>query len=189
MLLPGESVPAEGSTSSSSSSSSSTTSASHGLGTGAIAGIAVACVAFVAILIALFWTLGRNRIYQKWMFSEDGRTERTARWALFHSHGHGAPPNQKSELDSNTVSSAAHQSEHSHFSSPQPSHYSSPPISHRADSEAPDTRSMYGALALARGSGQWNWDAAQHPRNQRGPTELDSTSVSPPKYQLVRDYR
>ncbi|KAJ5772310.1 hypothetical protein N7520_002839, partial [Penicillium odoratum] len=183
MLLPGESMPAETSSSDSSSSSSSSGSRAHSLSTGAIAGIVVACVAFVGILIALFWTLGRNRIYQKWMSSEDGRTERTARWAFSHSHAKDAPPKQKSKLDNNTVGSMAARSEHSHFSSPQPSsyNYASQDLSHRVPSEVTNTtRSMYGALALQRGSGQWNWDAAQHPRNQRGPTELDATSASPP---------
>ncbi|KAJ6088536.1 hypothetical protein N7486_009797 [Penicillium sp. IBT 16267x] len=188
MLLPGESMPAETSTSGSYSGSSSSNSTQHGLSTGAIAGIAVSCVAFVAILIALFWTLGRNRIYQKWRSSEAGRSERTARWALFQSHGGDVPPTRKSELDSSTVSTAP-RSEHSHFSSPKPSHYTSPDTSNRVVSEVTDTRSMYGALALQRGSGQWNWDAAQHPRHQRGPSELDANSVSPPQYQLVRDYR
>ncbi|KAJ6003002.1 hypothetical protein N7451_005549, partial [Penicillium sp. IBT 35674x] len=172
MLLPGQSMPAETSTTGSSSSSSPSSSTEHGLGSGAIAGIAVACIAFVAILIALFWTLGRNRIYRKWRSSEVGRTERTAKWALFQSHNGGAAPTQQSELDSGTTYTAP-RSEHSHFSSPKPSHYSSPDASHQGVSEVTDTRSMYGALALQRGSGQWNWDS--HPRNQRGPSELDAT--------------
>ncbi|KAJ5663231.1 hypothetical protein N7507_003962 [Penicillium longicatenatum] len=188
MLLPGQSMPAESSDSGSSFSSSSSDSTEHGLSTGAIAGIAVACIAFVGILIALFWTLGRNRIYQKWRSSEVGRTERTARWALFQSHGTGDSPTQKSELDSSTVHTAP-RAEHNHFSSSKPSHYRAPDPDHREDSEATNTRSMYGALALQRGSGQWNWDAAQHPRNQRGPSELDATSLSPPQYQLIRDNR
>jgi len=179
-------MPAETSTSGSSSSSSSSSTTEHGLSTGAITGIAVACVAFVAILITLFWTMGRNRIYQKWRSSEVGRTERTAKWALFQSHNGGTPPTQKTELDSSTTHTAP-RSEHSHFSSSKPSRYSSPDTSHQGVSEVTDTRSMYGALALQRGSGQWNWDA--HPRNQRGPSELDVTSASPSQYQLVREYR
>lgn len=179
-------MPAETSSSGSSPSSTSSRSTETALSTGAIAGISVACIAFVTILIALFWTLGRNRIYQKWRSSEAGQTERTAKWALFHSHNDDAPPAHQSELDSSTAYTAP-RSEHSHFSSPKPSHYSSPDTSHQGASKVTDVRSMYGALALQRGSGQWNWDA--HPRNQRGPSELEATSASPPPKQLGRDYQ
>lgn len=102
MLVPGQSAPPEGEGSSPSgsddnkssddnNSSDENKSGGGGLSKGAIAGIAVACVVFVGILIALFFVLGRNRVYSQWMSSEDGRTERTARWAMFnhnqdHSH-------------------------------------------------------------------------------------------------------
>ncbi|KAJ5263362.1 hypothetical protein N7478_010967 [Penicillium angulare] len=192
MLLPGQSMPAEGSTSSSgSSSSSSTSSSSHGLGTGAIAGIAVACAAFVIILIALVWTLGRNRLYSKWMSSQDGRTERAARWTVFNSHPepepepqsqpqHQPPVAQKSELDSNT----------GYREPPYDSTYysgSDPSRDTASEGTGTNTSSMYGAFSLQRGSGQWNWDT--QPRSQRGPSELDATSVLPLKYPYERQYR
>jgi hypothetical protein len=86
MLVPGQSMPAEGGGNNSDSDSSSNTSSSgkHGLSKGAIAGIAVAGAVFLGILVALFFVLGRNRVYSQWMTSQDGRTERTARWALFN---------------------------------------------------------------------------------------------------------
>ncbi|KAJ5670574.1 uncharacterized protein N7477_005937 [Penicillium maclennaniae] len=118
MLVPGQSMPAEGSEGGASSTTSTTSSGittsaaatgggSHGLSTGALAGIVIASVAFVAILVALFFVLGRQRVYSQWMSSQDGRTERTARWAMFghgHGHGHGNPApsepySRKSELD------------------------------------------------------------------------------------------
>ncbi|KAJ5100600.1 hypothetical protein N7456_006652 [Penicillium angulare] len=198
MLVPGQSAPAETSTSGSGSgfsSSSSTSSSSHGLGTGAIAGIAVACAAFVIILIALFWTLGRNRVYSKWMSSQDGRNQRTARWAFFNSHPEPEPEPlpqsqsqsqqqppvaQKSELDGNTG-----------FREPQydSSHYtvSNPSYDPSSEGTGTNTSSMYGAFSLQRGSGQWNWDT--QPRSQRGPSELDATSVLPPKYPYERQSR
>ncbi|PYH94083.1 hypothetical protein BO71DRAFT_399131 [Aspergillus ellipticus CBS 707.79] len=93
MLVPGQSTPAEGYEPSSNSSSSNTSNnnnnnnnnnSSSGLSGGAIAGIVVGSVAFVAILGALFFLLGRNRVYSQWMMSSQdgsGRRERTARWA------------------------------------------------------------------------------------------------------------
>ncbi|RMJ26564.1 hypothetical protein PHISP_02556 [Aspergillus sp. HF37] len=102
MLVPGQSMPAEGQPDDSSPSNTSDASSpsataaqtspatatpspdNSGLSGGAIAGIVVGVVAFVAVLVALFFVLGRNRVYQKWMSSQDSRTERTARWALFN---------------------------------------------------------------------------------------------------------
>ncbi|KAL4805560.1 hypothetical protein BDV18DRAFT_161211 [Aspergillus unguis] len=99
MLLPGQSIPAEGDEpgsgttathsdpSNSSPSTASTSSPSH-LGGGAIAGIIVGSVAFVLILCGLLFLLGRNRVYKKWLYqSHEGSgassaKERTARWAL-----------------------------------------------------------------------------------------------------------
>ncbi|KAJ5171174.1 Cupredoxin [Penicillium coprophilum] len=117
MLVPGQPAPAEGSTGGSGSSDNKngddkSSDEKHGLSTGAIAGIAVAAVAFVGILVALFFVLGRNRVYSQWMSSQDGRTERTARWAMFN-HGDGgkseagsAVPTQKSgHIDMTAVSS------------------------------------------------------------------------------------
>ncbi|PWY92871.1 hypothetical protein BO70DRAFT_425522 [Aspergillus heteromorphus CBS 117.55] len=89
MLVPGQSPPAEGSvpgapttstsststsTSTGSSTSTSSPSASNSkptLSTGAIIGIALGSVAFLALLGALFFLLGRNRVYSQWE-GEDG---------------------------------------------------------------------------------------------------------------------
>ena len=73
-------------------------SGNKGLSGGVIAGIVIAAVCFVAVLVILFFVLGRNRVYSQWMSSQDGRTERTARWAMGNSFG--AP---KSEVESNTT--------------------------------------------------------------------------------------
>ncbi|QQK44443.1 Cupredoxin [Penicillium digitatum] len=108
MLVPGQPMPAEGDGSGSSSGNTSgdtsgddnSSSSKHGLSTGAIAGIAVAGVVFVAILLALFFVLGRNRVYSQWMSSEDGRTERTARWAMFnHGEPHGTGKSEAGSTD------------------------------------------------------------------------------------------
>ncbi|KAL4800536.1 hypothetical protein BDV19DRAFT_384349 [Aspergillus venezuelensis] len=99
MLLPGQSMPAEGnnagtgtsathaSDSSSStspkldtssphmsepSSLSSGSSSSSYLSSGAIAGIVIGAVAVVAILGVLLFLLGRNRVYRKWLSSSKG---------------------------------------------------------------------------------------------------------------------
>ncbi|KAE8398112.1 hypothetical protein BDV37DRAFT_276396 [Aspergillus pseudonomiae] len=95
-LEPWEHVPAEGETpnSSATSSPSPSSSGSH-LSGGAIAGIVVGAVAFIGLLVAFFFVMGRNQVYKKWMTSQDGTTERTARWALFNSHGE-----RKSDFDS-----------------------------------------------------------------------------------------
>lgn len=170
MLVPGQPAPAEGdlppsgtATSSPSSSSSSDNGGGHGLSGGAIAGIVVGCVAFVAILIALFFVLGRNRIYKKWMSSEDGRTERTAQWALWNSHGE-----RKSEM---TSSAPGHPGDQATF-------VSSPDPTQRAFSPPPNPA-----------SGHWSWDSQsfqqqQQPPQQmgpvqghsRGPTELEGSA-------------
>lgn len=118
MVVPGQPMPAEGSggtsTSKHSHSSSTTSTASSrmsmmmssnnsssegGLSSGAIAGIVVACVVFVGIVVALFFVMGRNRVYQQWMSSQDGRNERTARRAMLSSQ---TPSwlNKQSGLDS-----------------------------------------------------------------------------------------
>ncbi|KAL4997692.1 hypothetical protein BDV10DRAFT_186074 [Aspergillus recurvatus] len=109
MLLPGQPMPAEGSSPSTvtavphsspssttnhhaplySSPSAGTSSSSHTLSAGAIAGIAVGSIAFVAILCVLLFLLGRNRVYKQWLSqSHEGsggsasssKNIRTARW-------------------------------------------------------------------------------------------------------------
>ncbi|KAJ5321427.1 hypothetical protein N7476_004429 [Penicillium atrosanguineum] len=187
MLVPGQSMPAEGSEGGTSSTtrpttSSTTTSAaasggSHGLSAGAIAGIVVAGVAFVAILVALFFVLGRQRVYSQWMSSQDGRTERTARWAMFgHGHGHPTPSephSRKSELDAPKVTPTDTVFTHS------------PDPNRNTFSSTPDG-STYGQMSPPISSG-WIWDA-NNVRASPGPTELEA---SPMPHQLseTRDYR
>ncbi|KAA8648092.1 hypothetical protein EYZ11_006162 [Aspergillus tanneri] len=158
MLEPGQSPPAEGDTpgspSSTSTSSPNSTGSSGGgggsssqLSGGAIAGIVVGVVAFVALLGALFFVLGRNRIYKKWMSSEDGRTERTAHWALFNSHG----GERKSELASSTA--APHGDQATFVSSPDPTVRAFSPPPHPA-------------------SGHWSWDASSFQQQQPQMTQM-----------------
>ncbi|KAL6237065.1 hypothetical protein BDW75DRAFT_249534 [Aspergillus navahoensis] len=109
MLLPGQSMPAEGSnlntgTTATRSSPSSTTdhhaplysspsigtsSPSHTLSAGTIVGIAVGPVAFVVILCVLLFPLGWNRVYKQWLSqsheetggsTSSSKNVRTARW-------------------------------------------------------------------------------------------------------------
>ncbi|GAB1210952.1 hypothetical protein ATERTT37_000062 [Aspergillus terreus] len=160
MLVPGQSMPAEGDLPASTSTSTAhpTTSAADGnssssgthLSGGAIAGIVVGAVAFLVILVALFFTLGRNRVYKQWMSSQDGRTERTARWALFH--GEGWRP--KSELDSTTQ----------HTGDPGTSLVSSPNPTQRTFSPTPP-------------AGHWSWEGPKSTvSHTREPTELDASN-------------
>ncbi|KAF7586162.1 hypothetical protein BBP40_009337 [Aspergillus hancockii] len=166
-LEPGQSQPAEGggsgSGSDSNSGSDSSTSNKGGshLSGGAIAGIVVGGVAFVAILVALFFVIGRNQVYKKWMTSEDGRTERTARWALFSGH-HG---DHKSDWGSSTQPPGE-----------QPTSLPSPDPTQRTFS------GHYG------GPGQPGWDTAMFqpmpqspPARDVAPTELEAPDsvVSP----------
>ncbi|KAL2813122.1 hypothetical protein BJX63DRAFT_395030 [Aspergillus granulosus] len=114
MLLPGQSMPAEGETDnpgtgttphttasatsnpSPDTSSHSSSSSSSSLSAGAIAGIVLGAVSFVAILCLMLFILGRNNVYKKWVSSsEDGCGNvnaplRTARWALSNSVEAGA---------------------------------------------------------------------------------------------------
>lgn len=175
-------MPAEGggsstsgnSTSSTSSATASATTSSAasggggggGLSGGAIAGIVIAAVAFVAILVALFFVLGRNRVYSQWMSSQDGRTERTARWALFNNTG-GSYGNRKSELDSNT--GRAPGTDVTSVGSPDPTM--------RQFSPAPESVSGFGGSSPRHNSGQWNWDMPQNSRSARGPTELEANAI------------
>lgn len=161
MLVPGQSAPAEGSGSSSRTSSNSYSSSGGRLSHGAIAGIAVACVAFVGILVALFFVLGRNRVYRQWASSQDERIERTARWAFFGSH---APSwqNHHSELDSNPSKRATTEVTFS-TSENHPS----------AFSPQPGSISPYGAHSPQQPQSNWRWDTF-HDRIAWGPTELPS---------------
>ncbi|KAJ5110030.1 hypothetical protein N7532_002675 [Penicillium argentinense] len=181
MLVPGQDMPAEGngegsttsptSTSTSTSSSDSSNSGGHGLSKGAIAGIAVAGAAFLIILVALFFLLGRNRVYKKWMSSEDGRNERTARWAMFsHPTSGGAESwNRKSEVGSNLGKPAM--TDTTSVSSPDPNRFNtvSPPLG--------DGNSSYGTSSPRQISGQWNWDPSFGARMNRGPSELEGNTT------------
>ncbi|GLA33338.1 hypothetical protein AnigIFM63309_000161 [Aspergillus niger] len=151
MLVPGQSIPAEGTispTSTSTSTSSPSNSPSSGsptLSTGAIVGIVIGSVAFIAILGALFFLLGRNRVYRQWMSSQDGRHERTARWAALLSPGQStgkggsgsnAAGQRKSEMDGG--SALVPQSEFS--------------------------GATVGGLSPPLGQGLWGWDGVQSPQ-------------------------
>lgn len=72
MLVPGQTMPAEGQQSSSPTSSASSPSSMRmdmgmSLSYGEITGIVIGCVAFVGILVALVFFVGRNRTYQAWV--------------------------------------------------------------------------------------------------------------------------
>ncbi|KAJ6179777.1 hypothetical protein N7519_010238 [Penicillium mononematosum] len=149
MLLPGQPMPAEGGGSGSGGDQSGDDDSSggkHGLSTGAIAGIAVAAVVFVALLVALFFVLGRNRVYSQWMSSEDGRTERTARWALFN---HGGPyGNGKSEAESTAPTHTTGHIDTSAVSSPDPN----------MRTFSPGAEVTSGSVPTSVQQGHWSWN-------------------------------
>ncbi|KAJ5787622.1 Cupredoxin [Penicillium paradoxum] len=165
MLVPGESPPPEGEDSKSnddSESGSSQESHHSGLSKGAIAGIAVAAVVFVGILIALFFVLGRNRVYSQWMSSEDGRTERTARWALF---GHGDQyGNTKSEGGSSAAGAGIKppRSDITSVSTPDPNFRTF----------SPGTEVVSGPGSPSAQQGHWSWNEPPQNARSSGPTEL-----------------
>ncbi|KAJ6113382.1 hypothetical protein N7523_006699 [Penicillium sp. IBT 18751x] len=191
MLVPGQSMPAEGSEGGASSTTSTTTSTSvttstaaasggsHGLSTGALAGIVIASVAFVAILVALFFVLGRQRVYSQWISSQDGRTERTARWAMFgHGHGDGnlapsEPYSRKSELD---VLKAT----------PTDTIFTNSPDPNRNTFSSGPDGSTAGHTSAHISSG-WTWDT-NNIRANAVPTELEATPM-PHQLSENRDYR
>lgn len=181
-LAPDEPWPAEGhendsSGSSDSDSSRSNNSSSTHLSGGAISGIVVGGVAFVAILVTLFFVLGRNRVYKKWMSSQDGRAERTARWAFSNNPPSGpAESVRKSEYDTGFQPMTA---DHSgmYVSSPDMAHAAvAPPYPDARQGSPPPQRSMPVA-------GHWSWDLTAHQQQQQyppppppPPVELDSDS-------------
>ncbi|KGO75201.1 Cupredoxin [Penicillium italicum] len=173
MLVPGQSMPAEGGGSGSSGSSGDDTSgddnssgSKHGLSTGAIAGIAVAGVVFVAILVALFFVLGRNRVYSQWMSSEDGRTERTARWAMFN---HDEPyRNGKSEAGSSGPTHKATHSDVTAVSSPDPN----------LRTLSPGVVATSGPGSPSAQQGHWSWnEPPQRARASAMATELEGHPI------------
>jgi len=177
-LVPGEPVPAEGNDNTSSDSSSSLSSKLSG---GAIAGIVVGAVAFVAILMALFFVLGRNRVYKQWMSSQDGRAERTARWAFFN-NSTSAPATASSEVRKSEYDLAFQPTTADHQSgmfaaSPEMIHaVAAAPRYPCARHGSPPQQSMPVA-------GHWSWDLTAHQQQQQyppppppPPVELDSES-------------
>ncbi|KGO37094.1 Cupredoxin [Penicillium expansum] len=170
MLVPGQSMPAEGNGSGSSSDDTSgdnnSSGSKHGLSAGAIAGITVAAVVFVAILVALFFVLGRNRVYSQWMSSEDGRTERTARWAMFN-HG-----DQYANGKSETASSV-------------PTHRATPSDATAVSSPDPNMRTLSPGVIVTSGpgspsaqQGHWSWnEPPQRARTSAVATELEGHPI------------
>ncbi|KAI1954940.1 hypothetical protein LOZ12_000820 [Ophidiomyces ophidiicola] len=152
MLVPGQAPPAEGERPSAPTNTPAVVP--QELSSGAIAGIVVGCVVVVAMLGALFFLLGRNRVYHKWLASEDGTAkERTRRWAL-----NGGDWATNSEKDSHIAPS---QVGYINITSPdglQPGPYS-PPL------RSPPP-------------GYLGWDRANmyqpHPRDDGPPPELSS---------------
>lgn len=169
-LVPGEPVPAEGSDNTLSDSSSSSSSKLSG---GAIAGIVVGAVAFVAILMTLFFVLGRNRVYKQWMSSQDGRAERTARWAFFN-NGTSAPATAPSEVRKSEYDLAFQPTTADHQSG---MFVASPEMTHAVASAPPPLQQ---SMPVA---GHWSWDLTAHQQQQQyppppppPPVELDSES-------------
>ena len=173
MLVPGQSMPAEGEEPGSPSPSSPTKTASatgkadkdegsSGLSGGAIAGIVIGVVAFVAILVALFFVLGRNRIYQKWMSSQDGRNERTARWALFNAQPEPWQT-RRSEMEGSSAQPPGDQTIYA--SSPDP------------------TQGPFSPSSPPQQSGRWSMKFQHQAPFQQptstGPSELEANTVVP----------
>ncbi|KAE8154700.1 hypothetical protein BDV25DRAFT_135620 [Aspergillus avenaceus] len=162
-LEPGQAVPPEGgggtsTTTATSSPGGSSGGGGHHLSAGAIAGIVIGSVAFVAVLLALFFVLGRNQVYKKWwMSSTDGRTERTAHWALFSNHGE-----RKSEYGSPQPPG----DQATYLSSPDPTQntFSSP-------------QSQYGWDATV-----YQPQQQQSPLVRGGPTELEAPDSLAPRH-------
>ncbi|PGH14397.1 hypothetical protein AJ79_03039 [Helicocarpus griseus UAMH5409] len=151
---PGQPIPPEGAGTIGRPESTATSTPSptphHSLSSGAIAGIVVGCVVGIGILGALFFLLGRNAIYRKWLQSEDGHNDRTRKWAL--SGGGfggwstaakseaGAPP--PSEMDRTIVES-------------QPGH-----MSYMGPDQSPHARHLSGGFGQGSPPPQWGWDNA-----------------------------
>jgi hypothetical protein len=158
-------MPAEGGGSTGSGSSSDGSSSSkHSLSTGAIAGIAVAGAVFIGILVALFFVLGRNRVYRQWMSSQDGRTERTARWALFNRDDQteysNSNDNRKSEISSG-VAKPGHV-DISAMSSPDPT----------VRTFSPGSENISRGGSPSAQQGHWSWNEPPPPVRSV-PTELE----------------
>ncbi|PKX99978.1 hypothetical protein P168DRAFT_245119 [Aspergillus campestris IBT 28561] len=175
MLVPGEPMPAEGDLPPSSSSSPSPDAAtSHAvLSKGAIAGIAVGAAAFVIILIALFFVLGRLGVYRQWMRSSavgDDRAERTARWAFFH----GGPTTQSAATRSNgksePLSSASPMGPHGGAGGApeyQPVPMGSPEMGHGGWSGHTSMHGMQMPMHPQSPPPHWSWEGSQFGQMQQ----------------------
>ncbi|KAJ5337157.1 uncharacterized protein N7506_005179 [Penicillium brevicompactum] len=167
MLVPGQSMPAEGGGSDTDSGSNDNSSGGKHLSTGAIAGISVAGAVFLGILVALFFVLGRNRVYSQWVSSQDGRTERTRRWALFNHDDQYSASNRKSEIGS-TAAKPGH-IDISAVSSPDPTV--------RTFSPGMENVSAHGGSPAAQ-QGHWSWNEPPVPSRAYGaPTELEGHPI------------
>ncbi|KAJ5368370.1 uncharacterized protein N7496_008130 [Penicillium cataractarum] len=160
MVVPGQSIPAEGGGSSTSSNSSATSAATNGgggggLSGGAIAGIVIGAVVFIAVVVVLLFVIGRKRVYS--------RDEHAERRSLFNSIGSNHD-NRRSDLDSNYGRAPG-----TNFTS-----VSGPEPMMREFSTAPESASGFGGTSSRPNSGQWNWNNTQQgSRTAQGPTELD----------------
>ena len=160
----------EGGNSNSGSNSDSSSGGKHGLSTGAIAGISVAGAVFIGILVALFFVLGRNRVYSQWMSSQDGRTERTARWALFN-HDDRTEYSHSNSNRKSVVSSNAAKPGHVDISA-----MSSPDPTLRTFSPGMENVSGHGSPSAQQGHWSWNEPPVRSYR-PGAPTELEGHPI------------
>lgn len=197
MLVPGQSMPAEGSTSTTNSPSSSS---GAGLSYGAIAGVTVSSVVFVGILVLLFFVLDRNRVYSRWMSWQDGRNERTARWAMGigtatdagvdtrNGVGRGVNPwSRGSELDTDGVKSPPTDIASVRVNEGMGMGVGSQESGQGMTSSFMEGPSSSGYAVLppyqasvhghGYGQGHWSWDGVQGSRLHRGPVELEAHGV------------
>lgn len=169
MLVPGEPMPAEGDAPPSSSSPSpGAAAASHTvLSKGAIAGIAVGASAFVIILIALFFVLGRLGVYRQWMRSSavgDDRAERTARWAFFHGGPTTPSAATRSNGKSEPLSSASPAGPHGGMGAPeyQPVPMGSPELGNGGGfSGHTSMQGMHMPMHPQSPPPHWSWEGSQ----------------------------
>jgi hypothetical protein len=99
------------------------------------------------------------------MSSQDGRTERTARWALFHSDAH-SNGNHKSEMSTSTTKPG--HIDISAVSSPYPN----------VRTFSPGTENMSSHASPTTQQGHWSWNEPPLvPGTHIAPTELEGHSM------------
>lgn len=148
-------MPAEGS-SETASAGKGHPSSKLSISGGAIAGIVVGVVAFIAVLLAVCFLWGRNRAYRKWKSTEDGRAvAMTARWAMSNSR---PTPSSTQKGDVSINNDQVY------------SDYGSYPVS-------PDTGYDYGTTPASIGDLQ----SSPYRLIQTEPSELQAVSVLPPE--------